>query len=221
LDDERPCSGSAPAYRADPAEHRRDGVRPGRNGARGRRGCRARRERRERHGAVPGLGDAHLLRHDDRGDPGADGAPDHATGVRATDRGGLLGIPELARLMDAEPAVASRAVAVGSRWRRARDARLPGEARRIGYLYVAPAFLLYAAFNLFPLGQGVNLSFYQWDGITPGTWVGLDNYLEFFTDPIIRQGYVHVLQLMVFYSFLPIVIGLFLAGLLSRLRSRC
>ena len=31
---------------------------------------------------------------------------------------------------------------------------LPGEARRIGYLYVAPAFILYAAFNLFPLGQG-------------------------------------------------------------------
>jgi raffinose/stachyose/melibiose transport system permease protein len=122
--------------------------------------------------------------------------------------------------MDAEPAVASRAVAVGSRRKRARGGRLPGEARRIGYLYVAPAFLLYAAFNLFPLAQGVNLSFYQWDGITTGTWVGLDNYVEFFTDPLIREGYLHVLQLMVFYSFLPIVIGLFLAALLSRIRIR-
>jgi raffinose/stachyose/melibiose transport system permease protein len=97
---------------------------------------------------------------------------------------------------------------------------LPGEARRVGYLYVAPAFILYAAFNLFPLGQGINLSFYDWDGITPGTWVGLDNYVEFFTDPAIREGYVHVLQLMVFYSLLPIVIGLFLAALLSRIRIR-
>jgi raffinose/stachyose/melibiose transport system permease protein len=122
--------------------------------------------------------------------------------------------------MDAEPAVASRAVAVGSRRKRARDGRLPGEARHIGYLYVAPAFLLYAAFNLFPLAQGINLSFYRWDGITPGTWVGLDNYAEFFTDPLIREGYLHVLQLMVFYSFLPIVIGLFLAALLSRIRIR-
>jgi ABC-type sugar transport system permease subunit len=122
--------------------------------------------------------------------------------------------------MDAEPAVASRAVAVGSRRKRARDGRLPGEARHIGYLYVAPAFLLYAAFNLFPLAQGINLSFYRWDGITPGTWVGLDNYTEFFTNPLIREGYVHVLQLMVFYSFLPIVIGLFLAALLSRIRIR-
>jgi raffinose/stachyose/melibiose transport system permease protein len=124
--------------------------------------------------------------------------------------------------MDAEPAVASRAVAVGSRRRRParRPERLPGEARRIGYLYIAPAFILYAAFNLFPLGQGINLSFYQWDGIAPGTWVGLDNYAEFFTDPAIREGYLHVLQLMVFYSFLPIVLGLFLAAVLSRIRIR-
>jgi raffinose/stachyose/melibiose transport system permease protein len=85
---------------------------------------------------------------------------------------------------------------------------------------VAPAFLLYAAFNLFPLGQGINLSFYNWDGITPGTWVGLDNYREFFTDPAIRSGYAHVLELLFFYSFMPIVIGLFLAAVLSRIRIR-
>lgn len=123
----------------------------------------------------------------------------------------------------AHAALASRAVAVGSRRRpggRRKPERLPGEARRIGYLYVAPAFILYAAFNLFPLGQGINLSFYNWDGILPGTWVGLGNYKEFFTDPAIREGYVHVLKLMVFYSFLPIVIGLFLAAVLSRIRIR-
>jgi raffinose/stachyose/melibiose transport system permease protein len=119
--------------------------------------------------------------------------------------------------MDAPPEVASRAVAVGSR---RRLEHLPGEARRIGYLYVAPALLIYAAFNLLPLVQGVNVSFFEWDGITPGTWVGLDNYTEFFTDPAIRTGYIHVLELMVFYSFLPIVLGLFLAAVLSRIRIR-
>ena len=123
--------------------------------------------------------------------------------------------------MDAQPEVArtSRAVALGSR-RRQRLERLPGESRRIGYLYVAPAFILYAAFNLFPLVQGVNISFYQWDGVTPGTWVGLGNYTEFFSDPAIREGYVHVLELMVFYSLLPIAIGLFLAAVMSRIRIR-
>jgi raffinose/stachyose/melibiose transport system permease protein len=119
--------------------------------------------------------------------------------------------------MDKEPPIASRAVAVGGR---RKPERLPGEARRIAYLYVAPAFIIYAAFNLVPLGQGVNVSFYAWDGITPGTWVGLRNYTEFFTDPAIRSGYLHVLELMVFYAFLPIVLGLLLAAVMSRIRIR-
>ena len=91
--------------------------------------------------------------------------------------------------MDAQPTTPAAAVAFGSRAAK-RDARrrdrLPGEARRIGYLYIAPAFLLYAAFNLLPLGQGVNVSFYDWDGVTTGTWVGLGNYSDFFTEPAIR-----------------------------------
>jgi raffinose/stachyose/melibiose transport system permease protein len=120
--------------------------------------------------------------------------------------------------MAAEPAVDSPATLLGSK--RARVERLPGENRWIAYVYVAPAFLLYAAFNLLPLVQGINVSFYAWDGITPGTFVGLDNYTDFFSDPAIRTGYVHVLELMIFYSFLPIVIGLFLAALLSRIRIR-
>jgi raffinose/stachyose/melibiose transport system permease protein len=123
--------------------------------------------------------------------------------------------------MESEPQVAARAVAVGSRRKpKIKPERLPGEARRIGYLYVAPAFILYAAFNLVPLVQGVNISFYDWDGISPGRWVGLQNYGDFFTDPGIREGYVHVLELMFFYAFMPIVIGLFLAAVLSRIRIR-
>jgi raffinose/stachyose/melibiose transport system permease protein len=68
--------------------------------------------------------------------------------------------------------------------------------------------------------QGVNISLFHWDGITEGTWAGLSNYTDFFTDPLIREGYVHVLQLMVFYAVLPIALGLFLAALLSRIRIR-
>jgi raffinose/stachyose/melibiose transport system permease protein len=118
------------------------------------------------------------------------------------------------------PAIPSPAVAVGTRRRRERFEPLPGESRRLGYLYILPAFLLYAAFNLVPLAQGVNDSFFHWDGITDGTWAGLANYKEFFTEAEIRTGYVHVLILMIFYAFLPIVIGLFLAAVLSRIRIR-
>ena len=122
--------------------------------------------------------------------------------------------------MQQEPEIAA-AVAVGSRRKgRRKPEFLPGESRRIGYLYVAPAFIIYAAFNLFQLGQGVNISFYEWDGLTPGTWVGLANYREFFTEPAIRETYIHVLELMVFYALAPIAIGLSLAVMLSRIRIR-
>ncbi|MFL5768404.1 MAG: carbohydrate ABC transporter permease [Actinomycetota bacterium] len=104
------------------------------------------------------------------------------------------------------------------RWRR--PERLPGEPRAIGWLYVLPALLIFTAFNIVPLIQGVNLSFFNWDGITLGTWVGLDNYKAFFTDPVIRASYLHTLVLVVFYSFIPTAIGLFLAALLSRMRIR-
>jgi raffinose/stachyose/melibiose transport system permease protein len=126
--------------------------------------------------------------------------------------------------MEEPPIVVSRATAVGSRREQRRigreEERLPGEARRIGYLYILPAFVLYAAFNLWPLLQGANDSLFHWDGLTTGTWAGLSNYKEFFTSSDIRVGYLHVLVLMIFYAFLPIVIGLFLAAVLSRIRIR-
>ena len=126
--------------------------------------------------------------------------------------------------MDEPPVVATRATAVGSRREERKVAReeerLPGHPRHIAYLYIAPAFLLYAAFNLWPLLQGANDSLFTWDGRTLGTWAGLANYKEFFTSSDIRVGYLHVLVLMIFYAFLPIVIGLFLAAVLSRIRIR-
>jgi raffinose/stachyose/melibiose transport system permease protein len=101
-----------------------------------------------------------------------------------------------------------------------RSDRRPGEPRGIGLIYLAPAFVLYAAFTLVPLVHAFDLSFFQWDGITKGTFVGLENYRSFFTDPVIRSSYLHTLVLIVFFSFLPISIGLFLAALLSRIRIR-
>ena len=40
----------------------------------------------------------------------------------------------------------------------------PGEPRRVAYLYLLPAFLVYAAFLLYPLVRSVQLSFYGGTG---------------------------------------------------------
>lgn len=101
-----------------------------------------------------------------------------------------------------------------------RGERPPGEPRRVGYLYVLPGFALYAAFVLVPFGHTAWISLHAWDGITPMTWVGLDNYTTVLTDPQIRSDFAHAFMLIVFYAALPLLLGLLLAASLSRMRVR-
>jgi raffinose/stachyose/melibiose transport system permease protein len=96
----------------------------------------------------------------------------------------------------------------------------PGEPRRVGYLYILPALVLYSAFVLAPFGHTAWISLHAWDGITPATWVGLDNYRDILTDDQVRATFGHALVLIVFYSALPLVLGLLLAASLSRMRVR-
>jgi raffinose/stachyose/melibiose transport system permease protein len=90
----------------------------------------------------------------------------------------------------------------------------------VGYLYVAPALVVFALFMLAPLAYAVQLSFFEWDGLGLGTWVGLDNYVAVFSDPELRAPFVHALVLVCFFSLLPVSLGLFLAALMMRSQIR-
>ncbi|SED06505.1 carbohydrate ABC transporter permease [Streptomyces melanosporofaciens] len=103
---------------------------------------------------------------------------------------------------------------------RAYRRRAPGEPRAIGYVYILPALIVYAAFLLYPFGQSVWLSFVHWDGLTVATPAGFDNYRALFTDASLRAPFLHALLLLVFYAALPVAIGLLLAALMSRARIR-
>ncbi|MFE2447881.1 carbohydrate ABC transporter permease [Streptomyces melanosporofaciens] len=122
----------------------------------------------------------------------------------------------------AAPATASaggEAVHTPRRTNRARSSS--GRRRRwLGLVYLAPALLIYACVVLLPAGQGVNLSFYHWDGITTATWAGVENYTDFFTDPTLRQAVGHTLFFIVFFSFLPVVLGMTSAALTARKDTR-
>ncbi|RUQ99112.1 carbohydrate ABC transporter permease [Labedella endophytica] len=85
-------------------------------------------------------------------------------------------------------------------------------------LYVAPALLFFGVFVIYPICISVQTSFYEYDGLTVATPVGAANYVAVFTDPALREALLHSLVLLFFYAVLPVVIGLGLAGLLSRIR---
>lgn len=105
------------------------------------------------------------------------------------------------------------------RSRRGRE-RVPGEPRKIAYLYILPVFVCYGLFVLVPMVQSGWISFFRWDGISVGTWVGLNNYVEILADPQLRNAFVHSLVLILFFSGLPVLIGLLLVGIMSRARIR-
>jgi raffinose/stachyose/melibiose transport system permease protein len=103
---------------------------------------------------------------------------------------------------------------------RRRTGRAPGEPRHAAYLYILPGLAAYLIFTFFPLLQTVRLSFYDWDGVTPQKWRGFGNYRELWNTPEIRSGFVHSVELILFYAVFSIVIGLFLTALLTRFRVR-
>ncbi len=98
--------------------------------------------------------------------------------------------------------------------------RPPGEPRLVGYLYLLPALVAFTAFVLVPLGRSVWLSLYDWDGVTPGTWAGLENYGDLVSEEALRGAFAHAIVLLFFYAVLPVGIGLLLAGLVARARVR-
>ena len=96
--------------------------------------------------------------------------------------------------------------------------RPPGEPRRVAYLYLLPGLALFAVFVLVPFARAGWISLFEWDGVTTGTWVGLDNYEAVATEPDLRRAFWHSFVLLVFYAVLPVAIGLLLAGAASRTR---
>ncbi|MFC3852005.1 carbohydrate ABC transporter permease [Salinispirillum marinum] len=49
-------------------------------------------------------------------------------------------------------------------------------------LFLAPALLLFAVYVIYPIGQSIWLSFYDWDGLSPKYFIGFENYRELWYD---------------------------------------
>ena len=95
--------------------------------------------------------------------------------------------------------------------------RHPGETRWKGWLYLLPTLLVYLVFTFLPILETIRTSFYQWDGFSQNrVWIGIANYVEVFSDPKFLNALRNNLVFVIFYSIIPILIGLFLASLLSR-----
>ena len=50
------------------------------------------------------------------------------------------------------------------------------------WLFLAPGMLIFLLYVIFPIFQSIWISFYEWDGLGPKTFVGIQNYVDLLDD---------------------------------------
>lgn len=104
-----------------------------------------------------------------------------------------------------------------------RETMRPGASRhgRL-YLMLAPNVILFLLFTVYPIGWALRYMFYDWDGLTQPTYVGLDNFVRIFShDPVFWQSVVNTFVIASGKLFITIPLSLGLAVLLNeKLRGR-
>jgi multiple sugar transport system permease protein len=80
-----------------------------------------------------------------------------------------------------------------------------------GYLFILPQILLFIIFLVYPIIEGIRLSFYQ---ITyqKKSFIGLDNYITLFNDTVFFKSIVNTIVFVVFIVILTLVFALFVAS---------
>ncbi len=88
---------------------------------------------------------------------------------------------------------------------------------RAGFLFVLPAFILYAVFMIYPFLQSIYYSFTDWNGVLPEkNFIGFANYRRMLGDDLLWTSLWHTLIWVVIGTIGPLVVGLLLAVLLWR-----
>jgi ABC-type sugar transport system permease subunit len=100
--------------------------------------------------------------------------------------------------------------------------RTAGVARRRRFarhgwplLFIAPFFVLFAVFSLYPIGFSAWLSLHEWSLIGAARWVGLDNYHALLHDTLFWQSMLNAALLFLIYVPAMTFLALVLAALLN------
>ncbi len=88
----------------------------------------------------------------------------------------------------------------------------------MGYLFVAPALVLFLVFTVLPAITALYLSFTNYDVLTPAKWIGFTNYQRLFTDALFQVTLRNVATYSILY--VPAIIALSLVVALALNRKR-
>ncbi|MGF9905305.1 carbohydrate ABC transporter permease [Brevibacillus porteri] len=95
--------------------------------------------------------------------------------------------------------------------------KLRGRAFLTPYLFILPWILGFLAFTLGPIFFSLVMSFFDWPVVGEVTFVGLDNYVNMFTDdPLFWQSLWITIKFALLFVPLNLFIALFLAMMLNQ-----
>jgi ABC-type sugar transport system permease subunit len=87
------------------------------------------------------------------------------------------------------------------------------QANLAGYMFILPAIILVAVFLIYPIGFVIYISFTKWGILGTPKFVGLDNYIEIFTDPNFWSALGNTIYYMILAVPGQVALGLLLAFL--------
>lgn len=94
--------------------------------------------------------------------------------------------------------------------------RTPYEYNRVGYLMVSPYIIFFLFFVAYPLTFSFILVFHRWNIIAPMRFVGLDNFISLFKDPLFWKSLGNTLIFLSIHIPLQIVVALIIANILNQ-----
>jgi ABC-type sugar transport system permease subunit len=95
------------------------------------------------------------------------------------------------------------------------DGRL-GRLNLTALVMIAPAVVLAVVFITYPMLESLRLSFFEFAGIGPQTYVGLDNYAAIVADPRVIGAVINNVIFAVALTLLTVSIGTILAAVIER-----
>ena len=93
--------------------------------------------------------------------------------------------------------------------------RSPAVKPYYGYLFIAPFFIVFGIFQLYPILYSLYLSFTDWDGFSAPAYVGLENYERLLDDPFFFRSIRNTLLIWLISIVPQLPLALALAFILN------
>ncbi len=108
-----------------------------------------------------------------------------------------------------------RRSAISARWH-----RLSIKQKQVvwAWAFLAIPILFYSVVRFYPTGNAFVLSFQEWNLLNDRQWVGFENYVDLWNDPVFWQVFVNTFEYLLIGTPVSLIIAFFIAYHLDKVR---